>query len=215
MNMGGLGAFGEDEAALMALNAGVDLVLHPSDPDKTASYLSRRGGCGPGINPAFSSFLRNRDFMSGACRPDFSSHKVLSNRLSGMAVTVDGKTGGVIRNPFLMFLNDDEVPRGKYFVDAMRLNFPRLGHCSLFPDDPVPSVPKGYDLIVAVFSSVKAWKSRGCWLKKTIDDLRGSASVFISFGNPYVLKDISGAVRVYAFWDSESSQRAVAGKLKV
>ena len=40
MNMGGIGKYSEEKASLMALNAGVDILLHPTDPDKVVSYLS-------------------------------------------------------------------------------------------------------------------------------------------------------------------------------
>ena len=32
MNMGGIGKYSEEKASLMALNAGVDILLHPADP---------------------------------------------------------------------------------------------------------------------------------------------------------------------------------------
>jgi len=39
MNMGGIGRYSEEKASLMALNAGVDILLHPTDPDKVVGYL--------------------------------------------------------------------------------------------------------------------------------------------------------------------------------
>ena len=39
MNMGGIGRYSEEKASLMALNAGVDILLHPADPDNVVSYL--------------------------------------------------------------------------------------------------------------------------------------------------------------------------------
>jgi beta-glucosidase-like glycosyl hydrolase len=42
MNMGGIGMFSEEEAAFMSLNAGVDILLHPTDPEKIVSYLEEK-----------------------------------------------------------------------------------------------------------------------------------------------------------------------------
>ena len=42
MNMGGIGKFSEEKAAFMALEAGVDILLHPTDPEKVVSYLEAK-----------------------------------------------------------------------------------------------------------------------------------------------------------------------------
>ena len=80
MNMGGIGKYSEEEASLMALNAGVDILLHPTDPDKVVFYLST-----PPLPPLIKGGLRGgrrlRIFRDGLIRfpskplPDFESHK--------------------------------------------------------------------------------------------------------------------------------------------
>ena len=49
MNMGGIGRYSEEKASLMALNAGVDILLHPTDPDNVVSYLEKMRVQGSGF----------------------------------------------------------------------------------------------------------------------------------------------------------------------
>ncbi|HWR59613.1 MAG TPA: hypothetical protein VN328_12060, partial [Thermodesulfovibrionales bacterium] len=75
-------------------------------------------------------------------------------------------------------------------------------------------IPEDCDLVVAVFSRIRAWKGgTGTWLRNALAAFGERARVFISFGNPYIIKNIKNATRIYAYWDSESAQKAVAEKL--
>jgi hypothetical protein len=40
--------------------------------------------------------------------------------------------------------------------------------------------------------------------------MQNRADLFVSFGSPYLLDNIKGA-KIFAYWDSDSAQRAVAG----
>ncbi len=74
------------------------------------------------------------------------------------------------------------------------------------------SIPSKTSVIVAVFSSIKAWKGGASpWLLQSIKKLEDRAEVFISFGSPYLLNGIRGdTTKIYAYWDSDIAQRAVA-----
>lgn len=223
MNMGGLGGYHEGEATLMALNAGVDLILHPTDPDATAASI-RLGKPVEPIGPIGPIRPVGPIRAEGPARPiDFHGHQQLSDELATMAVTIEGSSQGPIRNPFLLLVRDEETCSDRFFLDAMRDEFPGIRHFSLFPESPkartfqFPAVPEGHDLVVGVFSSVRAWKGGGEWLKEVIDRLDSGAvsgrKIFISFGNPYILRSIRGSEKIYAYWDCEASQKEAVKRL--
>ena len=66
--------------------------------------------------------------------------------------------------------------------------------------------------IVAVFSSIRAWKGGASpWLLKCIEELENKARIFVSFGSPYLIDRVGNdTARIYAYWDSDTAQKAVA-----
>ena len=107
MNMGGIGRYSEEKAALMALNAGVDILLHPTDPDKVASYLREKGArcriqdAGYRIQDARVKKVETQSLV-----PDFSENKRLSEKITKMAIKIDGQIRP-LKKPFLIILNDE------------------------------------------------------------------------------------------------------------
>jgi hypothetical protein len=147
---------------------------------------------------------------------DFTSHQRLSRRLSAMAVTLEGRRDMKLKRPFLILLNDERVEKGEHLVAALRRRCTVLKHRQIFPGDDIPwsVIPHDYDLLVGVFSQVGAWKGQTAeWLRRAIGILDGRARIFISFGNPYVLRNVLNTPKIYAYWDSRSAQEAVADKL--
>ncbi len=226
MNMGGIGQYTENEASLMALNAGVDIILHPSDPDSTASYLQQKDYfmskttslSFPGLTGESRKALDARLRTSGmTCKEiDFAEHQRLSDDLAGMAVTTEGEKDVKITKPFMIILSEDKVEKGERLVNALKQRYAGFQYCSIFPGDDIPwaLIPKDHDLIVSVFSQIKAWKGQTAgWLRKAIERLAGRSKIFISFGNPYVLRNVRNTPKINAFWDSASAQRAAAARL--
>ena len=234
MNMGGIGQYTENEATLMALNAGVDIILHPSDPDAVATYLSEvnyRAQENP-PSPPFSiggkifhpPFRKGdgggffADLSPENIKIDFAEHQRLSDELAGMAVTVEGNIDLKITKPFMIILKEDKVEKDEHFVNALKQRYAGFQYLSIFPGDDIPwsIIPKDHDLIVSVFSQVKAWKGQtAAGVQRAIETLDGRAKIFISFGNPYVLRNARNTARIYAYWDSRSAQKAVAEKLSL
>jgi len=209
MNMGALGEYHEPEASAMALNARVDLLLHPTDPDSTASFL-REKNCVP--RPLTLNLTKSHN----AVQFDFNKHRKLSDEISRMAITVEGEYRGKIKKPFLIFVSDEHIEQDGVFLNAMMHAYPGVNYCSIFPEDDIPlsSSSENCDLIVCVFSHVGAWKgTHAVWLRTTIQHLEGRARLFISFGNPYVIKGLKSVTKIFAFWAAESAQNAVAEKL--
>ncbi|HYA26545.1 MAG TPA: glycoside hydrolase family 3 N-terminal domain-containing protein [Thermodesulfovibrionales bacterium] len=210
MNMGSLAGYDESEASLMALNAGVDLILHPSDPDKVASYLRNRSWRSEPLKTPIPARGR-RETM-----PDFSEHQKLSYELARMAVTVERAIDFRIINPFLIILKDEEDEKEQSFISELRKRWPNAGHHLLQSGDDMqlPVIPMDCQIIVVVFSQTRAWKGKtAAWLRGAIEGLRTRARVFISLGNPYVFKNLGNVTKIYAYWNAESAQEAVVWKM--
>lgn len=213
MNMGGLGNYSENEASLISLKAGVDLILHPTDPDKVASCLSDKNYRTEPLNIVIEG-------RENCASPDFKEHKRLSAELTEMAVRIEWKIPVQIRKPFMVILKEEDNKNCFSLIDALRSHYAGLKYCVVLPEEEVPvyMIPRDSDVVVCIFSGVRAWKRKtDPWMQKVIEGLRDKAKVFISFGNPYVLRNIkkseSNAMRIYAFWDSEDAENAVGGRL--
>ena len=231
MNMGGIGKYSEEKASLMALNAGVDILLHPTDPDKVVSYLST-----PPLPPLTKGGIRGgrrlRIFRDGLIRfpskalPDFESHRKLSEELTKRAIKVSGEIK-IKGKPFLIVLSDEEKPpsppftkggmggfSGNVLAEKLKGKFPDLKLQIIKHDSEVQKVifPDNSFAIVAVFSSIRAWKGGASpWLLKCIEELENKARIFVSFGSPYLIDRVGNdTARIYAYWDSDTAQKAVA-----
>ncbi|GAB4410636.1 MAG: glycoside hydrolase family 3 N-terminal domain-containing protein [Thermodesulfovibrionales bacterium] len=207
MNMGAIGEYAENEASLMALRAGADIILHPADPDGVAAYLGQKGYKSGTLNLDHTSLTS----LPSQEMPAFSEHKRLSEELTKMAIRADGEIE--IKRPFLILLNDEKKERGLCLIRVLQERYPHIKHCTVLPGEDVPwhTIPAGHELIAGVFSEIKAWKGRtSLWLKRAIDGLKERARLFISFGNPYVIGSIQGVPKIYAYWDSEAAEKAVA-----
>jgi hypothetical protein len=225
MNMGGIGQFTENEASQAALDAGVDIILHPSDPDAVASYLGKKDKGSkhrPKTPIPFRPLsMENTEELRGNGEgtdipSDFTAHQRLSDELATMAVFQESENPFTIVKPFLILMNEEKVKKGEYLVHELRQRYPALQCRWIFPGDDMPwsAILKDHDLIVSVFSQIRAWKGQTAgWLRKAIESVNGRAKIVVSFGNPYVLSGVRHTGKIYAFWDSVSAQKAVAERL--
>jgi beta-glucosidase-like glycosyl hydrolase len=210
MNMGGLAGHSEEEACLMALRSGVDLLLHPSDPDKIAQYLEKKaGGFDADRLISFRCGLRK---TLPSDRPDFLEHAEISRDLTRRALRVQG-TFEAKKVPFLIIINDEDEDRGRPLIKKLKELLPESRHLVMRQGADLPEgiPPPDTSAIAAIFSDTRAWKGGSSgWLQTTISRLEDAASVFISFGSPYLLDPVKGPVKILAYWDHPSAQEAVA-----
>lgn len=213
MNMGGIGAFSEEEAALKALEAGVDILLHPTDAEKIVAYLE-------GKNMVFHAG-RLKQFRSGLRRkpsetlPQVDLHNDLAHRMTAKAIrpSADFRVRG---ESFLIILNDDEQRKGDILSSTLKKHLPSLITRVLRKGAPVREMKftESAFVIIAVFSETKAWKDgASSWLTRQIASIEERADLFISFGSPYLFpqgKKQAKAAEIFAYWDAEPAQRAVA-----
>jgi beta-glucosidase-like glycosyl hydrolase len=210
MNMGGIGKYREEEASLMALRAGVDIILHPSDPEAVVRRLEREGAEFDGGR--LDRFRKGLLPVPGALRSDFQSNSMLSALLAKRAINAIGcfKLRG---ETLLVLLNDEAEQKGNPFASRMKKLIPGLRIAAVRRNSGGRAirVPEKGSVIVAVFSDTKAWKGGASqWLYGQLQDLAGKAELFISFGSPYLLDAAGGAAKIFAYWDADDAQEAVA-----
>jgi len=227
LNMGGIGKYSEERASLMALRAGVDLLLHPTDPERVVSYLQQKFsaiGCQLSANRLFRKSLRlATEKIKTPAAPDFGKNRRLSEKITKMSIKIDGQIRP-LKKPFLIILNDEEnapspipLPRGeglkgrvedvslsekgRILAERLKEKFPDLKLQILKRSSRIQklSVPDNASVIVAIFSGIKAWKGGPSpWLLKCIKELDGKAGIFISFGSPYILDRIGDCPRFFS-----------------
>lgn len=211
MNMGGIGSYSEGSAAFHALRAGVNLILHPSDPEEVVTYLKKK-------NRYFNSDLLSAFRRKLACRPlepspDFAHHRELSRKVTEKAIFVS-RDFRITGEPHMIILNDeDEDTQGRAFEKLMKETIPEISVHIWDKKTGTRTMAKRKDrfLIVAVCSSVRGWKGgASAWLKRTICSLEESTNVFISFGSPYVFRESRKAAHILVYWDSELAFAATA-----
>jgi beta-glucosidase-like glycosyl hydrolase len=210
MNMGGIGDYSEEKASYMALKAGVDVILHPTDPERIVSHLAAK-------KPFFyaerlESFRRGLGGRLRSPRPHFDTDRDLSHKLTKKAITLSGEFK-IWSRPFLIVLNDDEHDKSAFFVKRLRSSLPGMRSRTMSPGSKIPDTDLSEDqpVIVAVFSETKAWKGGASrWLFENISYLKNRANLFVSFGSPYLFHSLGRAAKIYAYSDDESAQEAVA-----
>jgi len=205
MNMGGIGDYNEAEASLMALKAGVDLILHPSDPFKVADYIKSDG---------FEKKppLLNLPEVPVSGKPDFDSHRRLSRELFSRSVRVEGNLDS-LRNPFMIFITDEDLRNAEPFLKWSREVF---GYERVMiidgPEIGFNRIPDG-DLVVTIFSEVRGWKGdKLSYFKDLLINLEKKVKIFISLGNPYLIQRMD-STRIYGYGTSEEAQSAMINLL--
>jgi hypothetical protein len=145
--------------------------------------------------------------------PDFEGNRQLSEKITKMAIKIDGQLNP-LRNPLLIILSDDANEKGKTLYAELKSRYRSLKylHFKQGEDLKLGGVLRGRELIVAVFSGIRAWKGGPSpWLLKCIRDLKEEAEIFISFGSPYLIDRVGNdTARIYAYWASEAAQKTVA-----
>lgn len=210
LNMGGIAEFSEEEACSKALRAGVDYLLHLTDPEKTALYLQ------DSINFPLKSENKNlENFLKEKIAnqtPDFEKHKKLSEELARNAVRITGKKI-TVKKPLLIILSDDKGIKGQALINNLENKYSEFQSLNLFAEKEFyRDNLKNRDVIVAVFSKIKAWKGgTSPWILRSVRKLEKTAKVFVSFGSPHLINNINSKItKIYAYWDSEFIQKKVA-----
>ncbi len=212
MNMGGLSALREEEACLMALRAGVDILLHPLHAGRVASYLARQGY--EGNSTRLDRFRMGLLRFPDETRPDFVRHAGLSRTLIRSALTVPQRFR-LRTAPLVVIISDEEGQQGQAFIRTLKQGIPdcRVRRAGRSTDVRKITDSAGPDaqVIAAVFSETRAWKGEaGEWFREMIGLIARQSDITLSFGNPYLLREIPAGKKMSCYWNSESAQEEAA-----
>ncbi len=219
MNMAGIGHVHEERAAAESLMAGADIILHPTDAEKTSRFLNIMD---VPLNAArverFRLGLRRE--CSSSSRPPFQEHARLAGALATASVSLSGTmTKFGRRPPFLIILNDDPAEKGGELIAAFRkhLHKSKSTVCRSDADCFAVKIPEGHAVVLAVFSEIRAWKGGAQkWLPAAVRRFGRSADAVISFGSPYLLNLLPKGMhraRITTCTDLPEAQREVARSL--
>jgi beta-N-acetylhexosaminidase len=218
LNMHALKGFGS--IPVQCINAGVDILLHPSDPDYTVEEVLRAIKTDDIsealIDSAVTRILRKKKNIQehSVSAVDYTSHKMLASKIAEMSISLVKDTPGVLP-----------------LSDRDRISVLLCGDASFFPASPlrnfcrrVTTLPQAagmqeqfHDTVIvfAVFTSVAAWKGSSGISEDEIPLIkqlarRAKHSLVLSFGSPYVLRYFKEAdVLIAAYEGTEQAQHAV------
>lgn len=229
--MGALSTFGSPAA--LALAAGADVLLYPEDPMRALADCIEAVESGKipesRVNEALERVLAMKDKRklfeersvaseSIAQIPAHEYHGRATEKLAQDALAWARKADGAVfekgRKLTVLILRDDDFAAGPDpFLAALRERAP-VEFASAKPGQPLPEVPKGDPLVVAVYARVRAWKGR-VGLHEELEKFcgkvaEGRRATAVSFGNPYFANQVPAASFLCAWSDSPAAQRAAA-----
>jgi len=195
LNMAGL-SMPEEKAAVLALKAGANILLHPSEPDKLAAYLKRQK-----IHVGESLLKKTREGLlkvkAPLRPPSYKEHAVLAHEIALKAIRTEGEIGRLKGRTVIILA--DEPERLGTFISLIRKKVKRKPLIN-----PSGKLPSG-DILAVVFSAPRAWHPPSEGLKENIKRLSALNPLWLSFGNPYLIYEERNKILTYS--DSEEMQR--------
>jgi beta-N-acetylhexosaminidase len=206
---------GIENVPAQCIRAGVDILLHPADPDLTVKELVSAVETDviieKQIEDAVNRILRikkkikyNKELFS------YENHEKLSSLITEMSITILKETARILpvlqrSRARLVFSGDsnffDSSPLKTYFKDV-----PTINDTAEF---------KNKIAIFVIFTSVAAWRGSSRIDEDEVNRIKelirkSRNSIVISFGSPYVLRHFRDAdILIAAYEPSEQAQKAV------
>ncbi len=220
LNMDALKDIGDVSAR--CLNAGADILLHPADAVETVQSLYECIGRAKlnkdAIHASTKRILRAKQKIRTQLNTstDYDGHVKLSTKITEKSITlVPGS-----KQPFIPLPSETlliEAGEDKFHGTSMLAQYFR-NHVSLSGE--VSKNVKEMTLLVAIYTSISAWKGSSGIPQSEIDTIRefiskASRSVVVSFGSPYLLGQFKEAdVLIAAYEASKQAGIAVLKCLK-
>lgn len=213
----------EGEAGVRCLQAGCDILLHPSEPLKMLDSVVKAVEDGrlpeERVVEAYKRVMniKNKWPVSGGQWPEIGSQQSrnIAYEIAGKAVKFrKGRGIAPTENIACLVIDDDgDGSVARPFLDAMtnRLTVAKIVSSPL-------DINRDETIVVPIFSRVGAWKGSSGLSNASLDKVRGALgragrAVLISFGSPYILKNIDADVIVNAFDPADCMQRVVVDRL--
>ncbi len=190
MNMGAIRKrYNEDDACLMALKAGADIILHPENTETVIEcLLSKWEEIETQVEESSKRILQAKERLRlNSSLPSFA--KVIpptpplkkggvggyeegnlgvkvAQTLSEKAIRIIKGTPGVKENSVVIILDDDGSGSGKDFIETIKERYPGVESIYIDPKNitservRVLDKVRGRSVVAGIFSKVSAWKGR-------------------------------------------------------
>lgn len=229
INMGALKErYNEDEACFLALKAGVDIILHPENPESVIeSLLSKWEEIELQVEGSLKRISKAKERFSIVKGIEGLKSTIHLKTKNKVAETLSKKAIKIIKGipefseiSILLILDDDNSGAGNTFTNTLKTKYSFIEVIYIDSDNlsserlRVIKNVNGKPLIVGIFSKVSAWKGRSGinqgFYQFLKDSLKESyTSTVISFGSPHILDKIEADNLIAAYWGSDYAQRAV------
>ncbi len=218
LNMHALNEFGNVPVACM--NAGMDIILHPADPDAVVSELIeavRSGEVKEGtIDAAFSRILKYKTKIKNIQPPVMEAGRLreLAGIISDNSITLVKAGQGMVP------LNDMKNISLVYNGDKDDLDISFLEEAvsgGVFELNSPGSDALKETVVIALFTHIAAWRGSSGIPEKAVSAIKSiikssARSIVVSFGSPYLLRHFGDADMLVAAYDS--GRQAQASVLK-
>lgn len=203
----------ESDAAIEAIQAGVDLLLYPKDARRIRDALQQAlasGALGPArLEEALGRYQRALSIATAPTPPvtrgPFESAEALADELLAQGM-IRGKQPR-LSGPLDLIVVDDDLG-GPYPPGPSDWTARMLG----------PGLVGRYDggsRVLLVLAEPRAWKGRSGFGPATLDALANSASaadLIVLFGHPRLLKEIPSDAPVLLAWHRQRLMQEAAGR---
>ncbi|RJR18952.1 MAG: hypothetical protein C4581_05650 [Nitrospiraceae bacterium] len=197
------------DVAVTCVNAGVDILLHPENPDTIAEEIHHAVMTGEiaeiqidrTVERILGHKARIKDIKK--VRVDTCRHEKLSGLISDRSITIVKDAPGLVplknfQDISLVFKADEN----KHDLTVLKSYFPESVHIREVTGDAVRPL-----IIVALFTKIAAWEGSAGMKEEDINivrDLikRSRSSIVLSFGNPYLLRHFREADALIAAYDT-------------
>lgn len=230
LNMSAISGIENVEA--ICLNAGVDIILHPSDAGSTIRKLTDAVSAGlileETIDTAIDRILKAKSRLSQVRRVevDYRSSALISKRMTEMSITAVNMKEGILpvaddsRIQVVIGGEDRLCERSLWGAQFRNI-------CGLTVYDENSPSFRGREsggmgfssgaVIIAIFSEVAAWRGNSGIDGRVIEQAKGlirkaRASIVISFGSPYILRHFRDADVIIAAYEAKGRAQEAAIK---
>lgn len=197
------------DVAVTCVNAGMDILLHPENPDTIAEEIHHAVMAGEiaeiQIDRAVERILGHKARIKDIKKVhiDTDKHEKLSGSISDRSITIVKDDPGLV--PLRNLLDISliyKADENKHDLSVLKSYFPESVHIREGTGDAVKQL-----IIIALFTKIAAWEGSAGMKEEDIDivrDLikRSRNSIVLSFGNPYLLRHFREADALIAAYDT-------------
>ncbi len=223
LNMNALRDFGDIH--IKCINSGVDILLHPEDPDLTVKELKegikKRTINIENIETSYNRILKAKGKINNDRKidVDYKSHSSLSSRITDMSITLLKNKKGILPLSDLEWIK--VFIAGNYKPHELSILKNTFKNVFVTENMPSSDIIKPDELLI---SAIFTYESPGQDTSSVVDEekrfilsliRKSGRAIVISFGNPYILRHFKEAdILIAAYESTENAQNSVIGCLR-